>query len=184
MHKAQEMVDLAEDGFMKSKLSSLKEVMELAEEIHSKEDGLVASLAEIASASSEARSLLSVPFHIGNIAINIIRVSEGARVRIKEGLLFSDKAIQETQKLFITAKHALKKAGEAAITGVQTTIQDVQRDGDTLERLTNEFATAHEERLVTGECPPKSSSTYLSILYAFQDMGAHIKNAVIKLSGN
>jgi len=84
---------------------------ERADEIHIKEDALIASLAKIASAISEARSLLSVPSHIENIAINIMRVVEGTRIRIKGGLLFSDRAILETQKLFTTAKHALKKTG-------------------------------------------------------------------------
>jgi hypothetical protein len=36
---------------------------------------------------------------------------------------------------------------------------------------------------VTGECSPKSSSTYLCILYAFEDMGAHIKDATKRLAG-
>jgi hypothetical protein len=50
-------------------------------------------------------------------------------------------------------------------------------------RMANDFATAHEERLVTGECSPKSSSTYLCILYAFDDMGAYLKESVKRLSG-
>jgi len=182
MHKAQEMVDLAEDGFMKGRLSSLNQAHELAIEIHTKDDVLVAALANIASGTREAKYLLSVPSHIESIASSIIRIIEGIRTRIKEGLLFSDRAMLELQRLFTTAKHALKKAGEAAVTGAKTTIQDVLGESDALGRMTNEFATAHEERLVTGECPPKSSSTYLSMLYAFEEMSAHIKHAAIKLS--
>jgi hypothetical protein len=66
---------------------------------------------------------------------------------------------------------------------IQCVILRYERQGesDQLGRITHEFATAREVRLVTGECPPQSSSAYLSILYAFQDMGAHIKNAVLKL---
>jgi len=47
--------------------------------------------------------------------------------------------------------------------------------------MSEDFATAHEDRLVTGECSPKSSSTYLNILYAFEEMGSNIKNVVTKL---
>ena len=182
MHKALEMVDLAEDGYMKNRLSSLSEADELAREIWSKEEALTASLAKMASKDKEARSLLSVPSHIGNITISIMRIIEGSRIRIKEGLLFSDKADIEARKLFDTSKDALKKAGEAAITGAKTTIDSVFVESDALERMTNEFATAHEDRLVTGQCQPKSSSTYLSILYAFEDMGAHVKDAVKKIA--
>ena len=183
MHKAQSMIELAEDGFMKNKISSLDQADELAREIHAKEASLTAALAKMATADSAARSILSVPAHIEKIATSIKRITENSRDRIKEGLLFSDKAVLETGKLFTKATEILKKAGEAAVTGACGTIENVLAETDALERMANEFASSHEERLVTGECSPKSSSNYLSILYAFDDMGAHIKNAMKKLAG-
>ena len=183
MHKAQSMLELTEDGFMKSKTSSLDQADELAVEIQAKEDNLTSMLAKMASANSEARAILTVPAHIEKIATSIKRIGENSRSRIKEGMLFSDKALLETGKLFTKSKDILKKAGEAAVTGSPATLQAVLADSDALERMANDFATAHEERLVSGECSPKSSSTYLCILYAFEDMGAHIKNTINKLAG-
>lgn len=183
MHKAQEMLELTEDGFMKNKVTPLDEADELAKEIHTKEDSLTAALARMASTNGEARTILGVPAHIEKIATSIKRINDNSRSRIKEGLLFSDKAILETGKLFTKSKEILKKSGEAAVTGAATTLSAVLADSDMLERMANDFATAHEERLVTGECAPKSSSTYLCILYAFEDMGAHIKNTIKKLAG-
>jgi Na+/phosphate symporter len=183
LHKAQTMLELAEDGFMRNKISALDQAEELAREIHTKEDMLTAALSRMSAANTEARSILAVPSHIEKIATSIKRITENSRERAKEGLLFSDKAIHETGKLFILAKDILKKAGEAAVTGASATSDTVVKEADSLERMANEFATAHEERLVTGECSPKSSSNYLCILYAFDDMGAHIKNTVKKLSG-
>lgn len=182
MHKAQEMIELTEDGFMKNKLASLEQADELAKEIYAKEDILTATLAKMASGNSEARALLTIPSHIEKIATNIKRITESTRGRIKEGMLFSDKALNETSKLFTKTKEVLKKTGEAAITGTQTTIDSVLAESEAMERMANNFATAHEERLVTGECSPKSSTTYLCILYAFEDMGAHLKDSVKRLS--
>jgi Na+/phosphate symporter len=136
----------------------------------------------MAAASTEARQILSVPGHIEKIATNIIRISENSRSRIKEGLLFSDKALAETSKLFVKSKDILKKTGDAAVTGAQAAMNAIISDCDALEHMANGFATAHEERLVSGECSPKSSSTYLCMLYAFGDMGFHIKNTVRKLA--
>jgi Na+/phosphate symporter len=48
--------------------------------------------------------------------------------------------------------------------------------------MSNDFATAHEDRLVAGQCSPKTSSNYLCILYAFEDLASHTKDAVKKLS--
>jgi len=183
MHKAQEMLELTEDGFAKNKLSALDEADEISKEIHAKEDHLTAALAKMAATNSEARTLLTVPSHIEKIATSIKRITENSRSRIKEGMLFSDKAILETGKLFTKTKEVLKKAGEAAVTGSKTTVDTALADSETVERMANEFATSHEERLVTGECSPKSSSTYLCILYAFEDMGAHIKDATKRLAG-
>jgi Na+/phosphate symporter len=183
MHKAQVMLELTEDGFMKNKLSSLNEADALANEIHAKEDTLTATLAKMAASNDEARLILTVPSHIEKIATSIKRISENSRERIKEGLLFSDKAINETGKLFTRTKETMKKASEATVTGSPATLETVLAESDALERMANDFATAHEERLVTGECSPKSSSTYLCILYAFEDMGAHIKDTIKKISG-
>lgn len=182
MHKALEMVELTEDGFTKSKLSALDQSDELAKEIHVKEDVLTAALANLSASNPEARSILTVPSHVEKIATSIKRITDNSRARIKEGMLFSDKAILETGKLFTKTKEVLKKAGEAAVTGSKTTIETALSESTLMERMANEFATAHEERLVTGECSPKSSSTYLCILYAFEDMGAHIKNATQRLT--
>ncbi len=181
MHKSLEMLELTEDGFTKNKISSLDQADELAKEIQVKEDALTASLAKMASANSEARSLLSVPSHVEKIATSIKRITQNSRERIRDGMLFSDKAILETGKLFTKTKEVLKKAGEAAITGSKATVDNAIAASDAIERMANDFATAHEERLVTGECSPRSSSTYLCILYAFEDMGAHIKDATRRL---
>ena len=123
MHKALEMVELTEDGFTKSKLSALDQADELAKEIHAKEDALTSPLAKLASANSEARAILTVPSHVEKIATSIKRITENSRARIKEGMLFSDKAILETGKLFTKTKEVLKKAGEAAVTGAPATIE-------------------------------------------------------------
>ncbi len=184
LHKSLEMLELTEDGFAKNKLSALDEADEISREIQGKEDSLTTSLAALAASNSEARSLLAVPAHIEKIATSIKRITQSSRERIREGLLFSDKAINETGKLFMKTKEVLKKAGEAAVTGAKATVDATIEAGSALERMANEFATAHEERLVTGECAPKSSSTYLCILYAFEDMGAHVKNATIRFAAS
>jgi Na+/phosphate symporter len=183
MHTAEEMLELTEDGFIRNKLSSLDRADELNKEIQAKEDALTAMLAKMAGQNSEARALLSVPSHIEKIATSIKRMTESSRIRLKEGMLFSDKAILETGQLFKKAKEVLKKAGDAVVTGTPTAVESVLKESDAMGRMANDFATAHEERLVTGECSPKSSSTYLCILYAFDDMGAHLKEAVKKLTG-
>ena len=182
LHTAQSILELTENGFMKSKLAALDQADELAKELHAKQNALTASLAKMASTDIEARALLAATSHIEIIAANIKRINEGCRARVKEGLLFSDKGIREAGMLFAKSKEMLKKAGEATVTATSAAVESALTESDAISRMANEFATAHEERLMTCECSPKTSSTYLGMLYAFEDMGAHVKDAVKKLS--
>lgn len=182
LHKSREMLELTEDAFAKNKVSPLDQAEELAREIHDKEDVLTEKLAKLASSTPEARAIISVPAHIEKIASTIKRIQDNTRTRIKEGMLFSDKAIQETSTMFAKTKDVLKKAGEVAVTGAKKGVEEITAESDAIERMVNEFTTAHENRIITGEASPKSSTVFLCILYAFEDMAAHIKNAVKKIS--
>lgn len=180
MHKTEQMLELTEDAFMKNKSLSLDQAAEIAREVKTREDTVTEKLSKIAASDPGARAILSVPVHIEKIAVSIERVMDSVRLRIKEGLLFSDKAIQETGTLLTKGKDVLKKAGEAMVTG--SGADAVRTESDAIIRMADSYATSHEDRLVTGECSPKSSSTYLCILYAFDDIASHTKEALKKLT--
>lgn len=182
MHKTEQMLEYTEDAFIKSKVGSLDQAASLAQEIRSREDVLTEKLAQLATADSAARAIISVPVHIEKIAVSIERVATNVRVKIKEGLLFSDKATMETGRLLVKGKEVLKKAGEAIVTASPESLETVRVESDAMIRMANDFATTHEDRLVAGECSPKASSNYLCILYAFEDIASHAKDAVKKVS--
>ena len=183
LHKSLEMLNLIEDAHAKNKMSALDQAEDLAKDIQVKEDHLTAALSKIAKDNADARKLLAVPAHIEKIAYNLRRMSDGIRSKIKEGLLFSDKAIQETGTLFAKAKDILKKAGDAAVTSNAALADAVKSESEALIKMADAYATQHEDRLVTGECSPKTSSTYLCILYSFEDAVSHTKEVVRKLTG-
>lgn len=183
LHKSREMLELTEDAFAKNRVSPLDQAEELSREIHSKEDALTEKLARLASSAPEARAIVSVPGHIEKIATIIKRVQDNIRIRIKEGMLFSDKAILETGAMFAKTKDVLKKSGDVVVTGARTGAEEIIAECDAIERMASDFTTAHENRIVSGEASPKSSTVYLCILYAFEDMAGHIKDAIRKIGG-
>ncbi|MDA8100155.1 MAG: hypothetical protein M0042_11050 [Nitrospiraceae bacterium] len=182
MHKVEEMLELTEDAFTKNKSAALDQAAEIAREIKKREDLLTEKLAKAASAGGEARDILSVPSHIEKSAASIERIMDNMRVKIKEGMLFSDKAIQETGKMITKGKEVLKKSSEALVTGSSQSLSTMKQECDTMIKMSADFATAHEDRLVTGECSPKASSTYLCILYAFEDLASHTKDVLKKFA--
>jgi Na+/phosphate symporter len=181
LHKSLEMLELIEDAFVKNKPASLDQAEELAKEIQVKEDRLTEALSKISAANAEARGILGVPAHIEKIAYNLRRLNDGIRTKIKDALLFSDKAILETGILFTKSKDVLKKAGDASVTSNASLGEAVKNEADEIVRLAERHATSHEDRLVAGECSPKASSTYLCILYSFEDVVSHTKEVVKKL---
>lgn len=182
IHKTDEMLKLIEDAFTKNTIKPLDQATEIAREIHLKEDELTAVLAKLASSDPAARAVLSVPPLVEKAATSMERIIENIRNKIREGLLFSDKAMLETSQMIAKTSDLLKKAGEAFVTASPATINAVLEAGDAVIRLSNDFATAHEDRLVTGECSPKASSTYLCILYAFEDIASFTKDAIRKVA--
>jgi Na+/phosphate symporter len=183
MHKTAEMLELMEDAFMKNKLQSLDEALEISREIKKGEDQLTEKLSKLAASSSDARAILSVPAYIEKIATRIERIMDNTRTKIQEGLLFSDKAIQEAATMIAKGKDMLKKAGEAMVTNSLSALDAVKNDSDAMIKMAGDFSTTHEERLVTGECSPKSSSAYLCMLYAFEDIAGFTRDIVKKISG-
>lgn len=183
IHKSREMLELTEEAFSRSKLASLDKAAEISSEIHAKEDVLTAKLAKLAASASEARALLTLPGSIEKIATTIQRIQDNTRSRIKDGILFSDKAITEAGALFARSKEALKKAGDAVVTGGNKAVDEVISESNDIEKLVSTYSTAHEDRIISGECSPKSSSIYLCVLYAFEDMAGYIKDTMKRVGG-
>jgi phosphate:Na+ symporter len=182
LKKAEQMLELSEDAFVKGRASALDRADELAGEIKVKEDRLTETLAKLAASSSEARGILAVPSHIEKIAISLMRLNDSIRAKIKDSLLFSDKAVKETGTLLAKSREVLKRAGEVAVSGSASLSETVKSEADAIISMSEGCATSHEDRLVTGECSPKSSSTYLCLLYSLEDVAAQAKEAVVKLA--
>jgi len=182
MKKAEQMLELSEDAFVKNRTASLDQADELAGDIRAKEDHLTEVLSKLAASSSEARGILAVPSHIEKIANSLKRLNDAIRTKIKDSLLFSDRAVKETGTLFVKTREVLKRAGEAAVSGSGTQSGTVATEADAVIRMSEEFATSHEDRLVAGECSPKASSTYLCMLYSIEDIAAQTKEAIRKLA--
>ena len=167
LHKSLEMLELTSEAFMKNTLSKLNEAMDISAEIHSKEDALTASLAKLSSTHDDARTILSVPVSVEKIANAIEQIVGHTRQKIKENMLFSDKAVQDFKLLFTKTGAVLKKTADAVATGSHAAVEAVTKDSDTIVHMAMDFATAHENRLTSGEASPKSSSICLSILNIF-----------------
>ena len=178
MHKVEQMLELTEDAFMKSHVQSLDQSIGIGSEVKAMEDVLTEKLAKLGNTYPQARAVLPVPLYVEKIALNIERITESIRTKIKDGLLFSDKAIRETGQLLTKGKETLKRTSELMVTGSPASAEAVKKETEAMVAMARQFATAHEDRLIAGECSPKSSSVYLCMVYAFEDIASLIRDAV------
>lgn len=174
------MLNFMYDGFIKHKKSLLNDAEKLGKKVHKFEKDFTEDIIKEGNKDS-VRLLITIAGHlerIGDCFENIIRT---IHTKIKEGTLFSDKAVSELNYLFNTTKDLLKNLKDLIVTFNSVLIDHMVSVGTKANQMADEFATQHEERLVTGICHPKHSSMYLDILDNLRMSVWHIKEIARKI---
>lgn len=121
------------------------------------------------SGVEDAHSLIDLIKQLDNIRYGLDKIMAATRNKIKERVLFSDKAAEELTTLFKGLQELLKNLSDLIKTGNAVIRSYLEEQVEKYTRLCRNFATEHEERLIQGICLPKSSSIYLVILDSFSD---------------
>ncbi|MEW6600330.1 MAG: hypothetical protein AB1499_05120 [Nitrospirota bacterium] len=147
-----------------------------------KETGPLSEVIKEAVTDSEGmRPYIVVPEHIANIWRNLERLLHLIEKKIDERVLFSDRALNETIYLLQRLVEMLRPTADIILarnTFLSKYIQESQTD---VEGLANEYATLHENRLITGECLPVASSIYVGMLGAIKSIAWHTKEIAVIL---
>lgn len=180
-YKAEKIVRLTVDGFNKHNLKLINEAEALAKDIHYEEEDLANNLVNKAkfAISKEDKEyvnvLISVGQHIELIEDNLLNLLQYIRTKVNESILFSEKAVQESNELFSLTKDLLKSAGDALVTGNKALVKHILELETIASQKADDFETEHEERLIAGVCTPKASSLYLNILNSIKEVNWHIR---------
>src|SRR5215470_805120 len=92
-----------------------------------------------------------------------------------EGTVFTSRGSREVNLLFERAVEMLECAGDLTLTGNRVLARHVEIESLRFEDMANEYARAHEERLVEGECRPAASSAFLAILDYLREITRHAR---------
>ncbi len=174
------MLSFIYDGFMKHKKSLLHEAEILGKKVHDFEKDFTLDVIKEGNKDS-VRLLITIAGHLERIGDCFENVIKTVHTKIIEGTLFSDKAVSELNYLFNTTKDLLKNLKDLVTTFNTVLIEHIISVGTKANQMADEFATQHEERLVTGICHPKHSSMYLDILDNFRMSIWHIKEIARKI---
>jgi len=173
-------LSLLQVAFINSTLDQLKECREKVSLIRKAEIELAIKITDAAKQNNDMKQYVLVPQHILRIAENIDVLSEMMVKKIKDHILFSERAITETTFLLQRLKEIIMSANDLLFCENKLLDSYVEESEANLVKTCIEYATQHEERLIEGLCLPLSSSIYITMLDCIRNIGWHAKEIAIK----
>lgn len=161
----------------------LDEALRTRRDVHRREQALISRMvgrAAAADAGAAAEEVVFVPMHIERIADNVELLAASTGTMVREGILFTDRAVNEVGSLFDTVLEVLEGLRDAARTGNRTLVRYVLDASRTCEARASEFARFHEQRMIEGVCVPRASSVYLAMLDQLKAIEWHARQIAEK----
>jgi hypothetical protein len=179
--KLGDMVGTTRDAFNRHSGASLEELKNLHGELSLKITGAVDGLGALAAKAPENEKssfirLQSVLTHLQMVGDNLEGLSIPIGRKIREGVLFSDKAVSQANQLFDHLTGILRSILDALKTDNEFLKRYVMEEGQRLTQSCNDFATEHEARLVEGLCLPQAAPLFLALLNGLRTAGQHAVN--------
>jgi len=173
-------LSLLQAAFINYSLDQLKECREKVGEIRKVEIELAVKVTDAAKQNADMKQYVLVPQHILRIAENIDLMAEMTGKKMKENILFSERAITEATFLLQRLKEIIMSASDLLFCENTILNSYVEESEANLVKTCIEYATQHEERLIEGLCLPVSSSIYLTMLDCIRNIAWHAKEIAIK----
>ncbi len=173
-------LSLLQAAFINNSLEQLKECREKVAEIRKAEVELAVKVTDVAKQSADLKAYVLVPQHILRIAENIEALAEKTAKKIKDNILFSERAITEITFLMQRLKEIIMSANDLLFCENTILNSYVEESEANLVKTCIEYATQHEERLIEGLCLPVSSSIYITMLDCIRNIAWHAKELALK----
>ena len=185
--KAESILSLCIDGFVNHKIDLIESAQKQAEAVCEEGNQLRKLLsnkaAEHTTNKEQVKYLLATLSSIGSSLNGIDSIARHVKFKICEKLIFSDKGFEEIRCLFNAALDILKTAKDTIAARNEIFMKYVVDKSANLEKLAAHYAEKHEERLITGVCPPEIAPVYVNIVDGIMTVVWHLKKAVMRLFG-
>jgi Na+/phosphate symporter len=184
-----ELVSYAEDcissmqvAFIYNKLTPLENCRIELERIKGEEAELEKLSKEIVTDDFDFKPYISVSVHLLKMWGNIDKLSKIIDKKVRENILFSEKAVNETVFLLQRLVEILRPTADIILarnTFLKVYILESQAS---LVRMAEEYASLHEDRLIKGVCIPAASSLYINMLDNIKSIAWHTKEIATSLA--
>jgi hypothetical protein len=104
------------------------------------------------------------------------------RTMLDDSVPFTERAMREINSLFDKGLELLECARDALATENRVLVRHVIAAGAQHAQLANDYAMAHQQRLVDGVCRPLASTVYLGMLDHLKGVGGHTRKIAEELA--
>lgn len=164
------------DGFYRAQLQYIEEGEQKIKLIQNKLAELQKNISDNTHLETdEIASAATVLSHYQKIVFDLHKLSEHTRNKNKEGILFTEKAVLELEELFRGIGNLFVHLNDLILTRNAVLVDHVLSEKKKYSQLARRFAQEHEERLIKGICLAQSSSLYLYMLDALEDILWHFQ---------
>jgi Na+/phosphate symporter len=172
------MVSAARDAFNRHSGLSLEQLKKLHVELTSEIGSAVEDFGALASKEPEGQRaslirLQSVMTRLLVVGDNLDGLSVPIARKIREGVLFSNKAVAQANQLFDQQAGILRSILDVLKTDNDFLKRYVLEEGQKLVQSCNDFATEHEARLIEGVCLPQGAPLFLAMLDRLRTAAQH-----------
>jgi len=172
------MVNSARDAFNRHSSKSLEHLIKLHGELVPEIRSAVEDFGALLSKGPEGQRdylirLQSIMTRLLVVGDNLEGLSGPIARKIREGVLFSNKAVVQANQLFDHETGILRSILDALKTDNDFLKRYVLEEGQKLVNSCNDFATEHEARLIEGLCLPQAAPLFLAMLDRLRTAGQH-----------
>lgn len=178
----EDCIYLLQNAFIYNSSKSLDECEAKAKQIHENEKVITEEFIEEVKVDPYVRLYVSIPGHIERMGDYVENIAGCIRTKIREGILFTDKAVSEVTFLMERLQEVLKNTSNIILARNRIIREYIKESATEISRSANDFSTMHEERLVEGLCMPKASPLFLDIMDALKGVAWHAKEIAEKLT--
>ncbi len=180
---AENCISLLQTAFIYNSSKPLKDCNETVQFIKQMEDGLTKKITDLAKNNPDLKPYISIPVHFLRIGENIENLSELIDKKIKDNILFSDKAVSEITFLLERLSDILRTSSDIILAKNIILKKYIEESESDIIKRAIEYATLHEDRLIEGLCLPVASSIYIHMLDAIKNISWHAKEIAVKVVG-
>ncbi len=178
----QEIFSLIFNGFYKGNSQNLEQADQKIRGNHK----LLDQVQEYISTDSsfqpdDVATAATIISHYQKILFDLEKISTYTNTKNKEGILFTEKAVTELDEMFRGIKNFFTHLNDIILTGNPVLIDYLLKEKTRYKQLAKQFTVEHEDRLIKGICLARSSSLYLYLMDAFEDILWHIQAIVNQL---